>query len=504
MKLTQSTTCLIIFAVLFLNACSAPRNSKGTLVLQVPRSIALLSQNPESVHFLNSRSLLRGPGKASRWVHLSKFLLEPLLLPPGRYHLELACNTESFEIKKNKTTSLNLKTLLMRLPVQDARARLALSVKCEIDQSKNMVGKTSRGKFGNKIVALFSPKKMHGYVGLKKVTFDGVLTELSLKPVSLVPPEKFSGKTFGYYFPKILTGLQVTESFEIGKTLLLPKGSYNFELHGTRRTLDVQDKSPLLQLKLFSLKGGTPTAGNTDATYDKFYFLNNTAELKFGEEYLVFSGTHNISFAGNEKSYPHYVGMPKSRHEFVVNAITALQKCPPWELECKHHKKFALFKRNTRYPFARGSSESFLYFFNEPNLEVANLGTFALRKKVETNKEITEEKLANIAVKLNIKQNDYLETEFARIEPVEKSMNGSSFDLSFDKKNKMTLFTGTYEIAQYTLNRRTKKRQRVAKKFTAKQNISKTVEVTVYKKSLQPFAKSLNQQDYNNERIKIY
>jgi len=390
----------------------------------------------------------------------------------------------------------------------------ALSVRCELENSKA----DDRGKKGEvaenlsqlththrNIVGLFPPERKHVYVGLKKIDFTERYASVPLSTLKLVrPSKKTGGKTHAYYFPGILAGLQVAEKFAVDQTTLLPSGNFELELHGTKYSLNVKSSKPNKSISLTSLVGNTPQIENKKISKDQFYFLNKAAELKFGEDYLVFPGQHTLSFAGNEKTYPATIQPGQNKHSFTVDAITVMQNCPPWELECKHHKKFALFHKGKRYPFARGISESFLYYVGEQNLEIANLGTFALRKQISPKTKVIKEKVGSLKVDFIVEQNDYKETEFVRIEPARPDMSGASFDLSFIKTNKLTMFTGKYVVAQYTYNRRTKKRRRIVQNIQVGQNEKNKVTVKIFRRNPRFINAALKTKPKDTERMRIF
>ncbi len=509
MKLTAIPACLLWSSLLFVNACSGPRNSKGELTVSAPSWLVSSLSNPESVYFLNSDPVLTGPGNRSERIDLMKILSSPIPLVSGDYKLELLCGTEHFEIKNNQKTEIRLKGLAMNLPLastnNDLTERGNVSIKCDLAELKKVKGAGKLNSDHSIVAGLFPSSTERIYIGLNKFSFDEFDLKIDLYPIQLVAPEGFRRKSFGYYFPNMLTGLQITDRFEVGKVLFLPNGIYNLEINGSKKSLKVEKGADTPQeVQLTSVTGKAPDRKKLGISQDRFYFLNKTAELKFGEKYLIFPGIHSVSFSENEKVYPVEASGKKPHHEFDVDAVYLLQKCPPWELECKHHKKFALFEKNKRYPFARGTSESLLYYFAKPDLEIANLGTFALRKKLGREKKVVEAKIGTFEVRLNSKQHDFLETEFVRIEPLESDMNGASFDLSFHKKNKLTLFTGKYAIAQYTLNKKSKKRKRTTKKIIVSQSKGLVVDVTVYKKS--PISSSAVglQSNPSSERMKIF
>jgi hypothetical protein len=423
----------------------------------------------------------------------------------------LPCGSVPIQIQKNTNTQVKLRALSLSIANSDESERIAepyrMSMKCELKGTAQVSLPQTAPSGTKKIIVLLPRETAHIYIGLRKITLRSLFQRKKLFPLHLEAPEKANSTSNAYYFPEMLSGLEVSEKFPVKSTLLLPAGSYQLELHGTAKKVRLTDSSQRKTLKLATLTGKAQTASADGASKKNSYTLNQKAHLKFGVAYLVFPGEHSLMFDGNDRVYKKNISEQESAAEFFANSVTIMQKCPPWELECKHHKKFALFSTGARYPFARGTSEALLYFIKDANIEISNLGTFELRKKLDKTKEVTIEPVGTVEIELAVSKHRFLQTEFIRIEPSQKDFSGASFDLSIHKKNRFTLFTGRYVLGHYIYNRSSKKRKRLEIPIVVSQKKNRTISVKVFDRTTSSASSNTagnKNKQTKNERLKIF
>ncbi|NRA64313.1 MAG: hypothetical protein HRU19_07495 [Pseudobacteriovorax sp.] len=274
--------------------------------------------------------------------------------------------------------------------------------------------------------------------------------EFKLSAVKLETFDSMSTKTMFFASPTSDL-ISITENQEFGHWLYLLPGQYRIGVNGTEKEIALGPGQSLKIRPSFIKISTNPSVDlrvSSNILVSPLYVeLNGQHWLDLNVSYPVLAGTLNLKLNGSLKSKVIELKQDESIN-LVVRSVQVALDCPPWTWECLGNRKVYLFEKDKVSPFAQGTSDAPILYF-ETDAYVSVEGSRDLKYKLPTNKEHHSLKVGFIKLDPKPAFRANVITDLVRIEAIGAPFDGFTLDLPLESPSTIPLIEGKFYLSQY-------------------------------------------------------
>jgi hypothetical protein len=378
---------------------------------------------------------------------------QPLKLTPGRYLILADCSYETLTVLPQQTQTLIAHQVLFNPPVVPNNDD-NFSIQC------NRFTKTkSRQHLHNR----YTLNILHGsrdlLVGMIPMSIDfskisdresPQILSYNLSGIKIASFENMKPSTSFFVSPA--DGLlSITETQEFGHWQFLLKGRYRVEVNGTKMDVDLGEGQQYLIQPAFLRIGVSDSvdihAASSISGTPSFVELNEGHWLDLNETYPVLPGDALLKLNGSLQQHSVQLTEGQLTDKRLRSVLVDLD-CSAWDWTCLGSREIFLYETEKTYPFAEGTSDVPLLFFEE-DVWLSIQGSRDIRYKIPTNAQDTRLKVGFLKLTPQQLHRPGQVTDLSRIEAAGAPLTGHSLDLPLDGEVLMPLVVGRYHLAQY-------------------------------------------------------
>jgi hypothetical protein len=246
--------------------------------------------------------------------------------------------------------------------------------------------------------------------------------------------------------------LSITETQNFGHWQFLLKGRYRVEVNGTRLEVELAEGQQY-EFKPAFLRVSSSDSINIQASSSitgtpSFVELNSGHWLDLNETYPVLPGEASIKLNGS--LHEHKILLVEGElTERKARSVLVDLDCSAWDWNCLGSREIFLYESDKPYPFAEGTSDVPILFF-EDDVWLSIQGSRDIRYKIPPQTQDSTLKVGFLKLIPRQLHRPGQVTDLSRIEAAGAPLTGHSLDLPVDTEVLMPLVVGRYYLTQYT------------------------------------------------------
>lgn len=460
---------IIVLSVFSSSGCHEKKNNQGTLHIKSkwPGEYDVFQVKSESPPQVVAETI--------------GYYNQDLRLNPGKYIILADCSSTTLMLSSNSVEILSVGELVLELPKTSFNEAFPL-VQCERSAALGI-----KQKLQNRRTLQVLPTVQNILIGPAAFALEvkDLSSEHAVQTIPLAAIVVGSANDHGTYFVSgVNTAAPVSQAQELGKPIFLLPGQYLIELNGTHNQITIgplETKMQTVGYFLINTPKNNTTLKLNERSEQNFVETKAGSIYELNKVHVVLPGILALRI-GNTLYYHDISVEEQKTTNRLLESVVVISKCEPPEILCKKKQKVFLFQNNNPYYFSQGfTNEAIYHWFSDP-IKISLNTTESIFRTIPAGTMNVTESIGRL--ELHFKKNNSplkeLRTNFLRIYPTSRKMEGESYDIEANAgTTHYNLFTGSYRLVHHLFREGRKNYDAIAKNVVFRITEGKTTHLVV-------------------------